>query len=100
MFNRKSDGSPFEPGEIEAVWQKGTVVAGNDPKVFRKDRCGHFINRNAYGDINHAYGWEIDHEKPKAKGGQTVLSNLEPLFWKNNRSKGDNYPTWQCAYHS
>ena len=100
MYNRKRDESPFEPSTIEAVWQKGTVVPGNDPNVFRKDTCGHFIRKDAYGNTNHAYGWEVDHIKPKAKGGGDELSNLQPLYWDNNRAKSDDYPNWSCKYTS
>jgi len=62
--------------KIQMVWEKGTVVQGNDPKVFRKDQCKAWINRDKYGDRKSDYGWEIDHITP---GGTDDLSNLIPL---------------------
>ena len=100
MYNKKRDGNRFDDATIQALWNKGQIVPGNDPNVFRKDACGHFIRRTGYGNIDDAYGWEIDHIKPLAKHGGDELSNLQPLFWKNNRAKGDDYPNWTCKYHS
>lgn len=77
-----------------AVWEKGTAVPGYDPAVWRLDSCGHLIRYDLHGqEVEH--GWEIDHIRPRSKGGATVLSNLQPLWWKHNRMKGDSYP-WSC----
>ena len=43
MYNKKRDGNRFDDATIQAVWNKGQIVPGNDPNVFRKDACGHFI---------------------------------------------------------
>jgi len=40
---------------------------------------------------------EIDHIKPVSLGGTDDLRNLQPLHWRNNRYKGDNYPDWDCV---
>ena len=50
------------------------------------------IHFNKYGDIKPDYGWEIDHIKPVAKGGGDEFDNLQPLYWKTNRHKGDSWP--------
>jgi 5-methylcytosine-specific restriction endonuclease McrA len=42
-----------------------------------------------YGCIS-KYGWEIDHIIPVACHGSDLLTNLQPLYWKNNRRKGDS----------
>jgi len=94
-YNTTSAGGPFDASIINTVWQKATAVAGQDPNVYRKDPCGAWIQRNAYGTTG-KYGWEIDHEKPIAHGGTDILSNLQPLHWENNRHKSDNWPKWFC----
>lgn len=68
------------------VWEKGTVVANNDPKVWRQDQCGAWIRWSDYGNRNSQYGWEIDHSSP---GGSDTPSNLRPLQWLNNVEKSD-----------
>ena len=73
---------------IEQVWQRGTVVSGNDPNNFRKDSCGAWIQRRMHGnrDTDTNFGWEIDHINPNGGDG---LDNLQPLQWKNNLDKSD-----------
>lgn len=73
--------------EIEAVWQKGSTVSGNSPSEWRKDECGAWILRTAYGNRTSKYGWEIDHITSIDHGGSDALSNLRPLQWGNNAAK-------------
>ena len=72
---------------IQKVWEKGTVVSGNDPNVWRKDECKAWIGRQHYGNRDSQYGWEIDHIIPESEGGGDELSNLRPLQWQNNAGK-------------
>lgn len=75
------------------VWEKGRPC---DPKFskeeWRYDVAGNPIKYSDHGNTNSKYGWEIDHKKPQAEGGSDDLSNLQPLQWELNRSKGDTYP--------
>jgi len=73
---------------IQAVWEKGTIVPGADPRFRRKDQCGAWIDRNRHGDRSdqNNTGWEVDHISP---GGSDDLSNLRPLQWYNNVTKSD-----------
>jgi 5-methylcytosine-specific restriction endonuclease McrA len=75
-----------------SVWGKGEIVPGYGANVRRRDRFGGWMQYNEHGNTSSQYGWEIDHIKPVAKGGTDQLSNLQPLYWQNNRTKGDNWP--------
>lgn len=75
---------------ILAVWEKGEIVVNNDPKVFRRDACKAWMQFSEHGNRDAKYGWEIDHMKPEAQGGDDAISNLQPLHWKNNVEKGDS----------
>jgi hypothetical protein len=80
----------FSEEIVQRVWEKGTVVPGADPDVWRKDQCGAWINRSSHSgrrDNPVSYEWEIDHIDPN--GGDDI-SNLQPLQWKNNLDKGEN----------
>jgi 5-methylcytosine-specific restriction endonuclease McrA len=70
---------------------KGAVIEGFRANVWRRDMCGHAMKYVEHG-VEGKFGWEIDHIKPVAGGGGDELSNLQPLWWENNRRKGDNYP--------
>jgi hypothetical protein len=85
---------------IQQVWEKGLVEEGFDKTKYRKDACGAWIMRDKYGNVNHNYGWEIDHIYPKALGGNDNFVNLRPLHIRNNKSKGDNYPDYKAAIES
>lgn len=78
-----------------AVWNKGRIIPGRDPNTWRQDSCGHLIRYSDHGNTNSTYGWEIDHIFPASRGGTDDLDNLQPLYWENNRIKGDQYP-WYC----
>ena len=97
--NTTTSGGSFSQYEVEAVWQKGRIQPGYDPRVYRKDRCGQWMKRLAHGTTGD-YGWEIDHMRPASRGGSDELGNLQPLHWRNNRGKGDDYPQWYCTLPS
>lgn len=97
MVTKKRD---FTEEEVDDVWKKAIKQPDNNPGVFRKDYAGAWIKREDYGDRTKPYGWEIDHLKPLSKGGTYDLENLYPMHWKNNASKGDDYPHWKTAVTS
>lgn len=91
------EAAAFNPDD---VWEKAQKVPNNDPKIWRKDYAGAWIKRSEYGNRDSIYGWEVDHRKPICKGGTDDLSNLDPLQWENNCTKGDDYPKWETSVSS
>ena len=96
-------GGPFDSSVVDKVWAKAqtstplSVILGTV-----KDICGATIHRADYGKTTR-FGWEIDHIAPVASGGTDDLPNLQPLHWKNNRSKGDQLipsPSIWCKVRS
>lgn len=75
--------------EIQAVWDKGEVVARFNPHQWKKDDCGAWMSRRQYGNRESDFGWEIDRIVPAEDGGTNDLSNLRPLHWANATSKKD-----------
>ena len=112
--NTNRHGKNFSKEEQIAVWEKADIIYAlspnnhnpyffldDSPKIknfdqnspqynIRKDKYGAVIHFKEYGNRGSEFGWEIDHIVPIVKGGGDELSNLQPLHWKNNASKGDN----------
>jgi len=70
------------------IWNKGKKISGKNPDAWRKDKYGNVIRSGSYGTEGE-FGWEIDHKKPKSKGGSDSLINKQPLHWLENRKKAD-----------
>jgi 5-methylcytosine-specific restriction endonuclease McrA len=90
--NTDQAGLPFSEETIKAVWKKALTMTNG----LHCDICGTVISEGEYGNTGSLSGWEIDHEKPVAKGGTDAISNLQPLYWLTNRKKSDTYP-WTCS---
>ncbi len=82
---------------IELVWNNAREAAGFDPSSVRLDCCGALILKNAHGNVNSKFGWEVDHVYPEAKGGDDQIFNLRAMQWENNRSKGDDFPLYKAV---
>lgn len=94
-YNEPKYNYPFRNTDswtVLAVWQKAGVISGVNSNEWRLDAYGTKIKFSDHGNTNSIYGWEIDHIRPVALGGSDSLSNLQPLYWKTNRRKGDTYP--------
>ena len=70
-----------EEHETDAVWEKGRIIPGKDPAIWRRDDYDYPIRYGDHGDRDSAFGWEKDHIVPKAEGGSDELDNLRPLNW-------------------
>lgn len=57
--------------------------------------CGKKLAYTNYGKIRAKGSWEIDHGRPRSKGGTDHLNNLHAACVDCNRDKGDQYP-WYC----
>ena len=78
------------------VWEKAKSIPGYDSDVWRKDFAGAWIRKDSYG-LKTEYGWEIDHLRPLSKGGDNNVDNLIALHWKNNKTKGADYPIFKTS---
>lgn len=98
----------FDKNTIDCIWSQAQVVDGYDKDKYRKDACGAWIIRSEYGNRNSPFGWEIDHIYPEAKLRSLNVPielidniiNLRPLNWKNNDSKGSDYPFYRACITS
>ena len=76
--------------EKDRVWDKARKVRGKNPNLYRRDSKGNEIYKPSYGK-NSEKGWEIDHIKPRSKGGSDNIRNLQALQTQANRRKGNKY---------
>ena len=72
----------------DSVWDKAAAVRGKNPDTYRKDPYGNTMYKPSYGKAS-PMGWEVDHIKPKSRGGSDATRNLQALNTSVNRSKGD-----------
>ena len=73
------------------AWGKASRIRGKNPNLYRRDSAGNQIYKPAYGKQGRQ-SWEVDHIKPKAKGGSNSPRNLQALQTRANRRKGSAYP--------
>lgn len=73
-----------------SAWSLAQPAPNYDPTRYRRDAYGSWIAWTEYGQRT-TYGWEIDHELPKAHfpGAANQPANQRALHWKNNRAKSD-----------
>lgn len=73
------------------IFNKAKPIKGKNPNTHRQDDFGNEIYFHSYG-LNSEKAWEVDHIKPRSKGGSNSNRNLRPLQRTENRRKGDKYP--------
>jgi 5-methylcytosine-specific restriction endonuclease McrA len=72
-----------------AVFNNAKPVRGYDSNLYRQDPYGNVIYKHSHGK-NSEMGWEIDHIKPRARGGSDDIVNLQALKTEVNRIKSDS----------
>ena len=77
------------PYDKDRVWDKAKQIRGRNPNVHRQDPYGNQIYKPSYGKDS-PQGWEVDHIKPKSRGGSDNLRNLQAMKTSVNRSKGNS----------
>lgn len=82
--------SNFSQKRIDQVWDKGEVIPGKNPDLYRQDKYGNQMYKPSYGKYSEQ-GWNIDHSKPQALGGTDHLNNLQPMNSRANCSKGKKH---------
>ena len=82
--------SYFSKERLDQVWEKGDVIPGKNPDLYRQDKYGNQMYKPSYGKYSEQ-GWSIDHSKPQALGGTDHLNNLQPMNSRANCSKGKKH---------
>lgn len=73
----------------QQAWDNAKPIRGKNPNLYRRDSAGNQIYKPAYG-TNGKQGWEVDHRKPRSKGGSDSPRNLQAMQTAANRRKGNN----------
>ena len=74
--------------DIKIAWEKAKTIRGKYPETWRRDSKGKKIRKGSYGTKG-KFGWELDHIKPKSKGGPDKPKNIQALHWKENLTKSN-----------
>ena len=72
----------------ELMWEKAKPMRSKSPGQYQRDPGGRTTPRDSCGKES-AAGWEIDHIKPKARGGFDRIRNLQALQWATNSEKDE-----------
>ncbi len=73
----------------EKAWNNAKPIKGKDKKNYRQDSYGKTMYKASHGKSS-VMGWDVDHIKPKSKGGSDATRNLQALNSNVNRSKGNS----------
>lgn len=71
----------------EKVFAKAEKIKNKNPDLYRADPYGNVMFKSSHGK-NTKMGWDIDHIKPKSRGGSNDIVNLQALNSRVNKQKG------------
>jgi len=71
----------------EKAWNNAKKISGKNSDKYRKDPYGKTMYKSSHGKSSDM-GWDVDHIKPKSKGGKDTTKNFQALNSSINRSKG------------
>lgn len=74
--------------QVQRVWEKAQKIRGKDSNLYRKDPYNNTIYFHSYGKDS-PMGWEVDHIKPRSRGGSDATVNLQCLKTSINRAKSN-----------
>ncbi len=84
---------------IWQVWQRAKSVNDKIKNFFRQDIADAWIDIDEYGKETEK-GWVIAPIRPAPDGDLYDISNLIALHWKNNITKGNNFPVFKTIISS
>ncbi len=71
------------------AWNSAKKVSGKDPAKYRQDPYGNTMYKPSHGKSS-PMGWDVDHIKPKSRGGSDSTRNLQALNSNVNKRKGNS----------
>jgi 5-methylcytosine-specific restriction endonuclease McrA len=73
----------------DKLWEKAKIIPNKNKNLYRKDPNGDILYKKSISKYTNM-GSEIDHIKPKSKGGSDNIRNLQLLKTSSNRSKSNS----------
>ena len=74
--------------QSEKAWNNAKAIRGKSPDKYRQDPYCNTMFKPSHGKSS-GMGWDVDHIKPKSKGGKDTTRNFQALNSAVNRSKGN-----------
>lgn len=74
---------PYTDGRLRQIYDKNAGYCWY---------CGKKLAWRNYGVAGARGAWEVDHGRPRSRGGTEHLNNLHPACIPCNRAKSNTYP--------
>ena len=76
--------SDFSQERLDQIWDKGAIIRGKNPDLYRKDIYGNTMYKPSYGKTSEM-GWNVDHSRvrntkfPKNSAHIVLQHDKEPF---------------------